>query len=382
MKLFQILAYIFLSIPSVKALYDLVESIRKHEEYKSKYKRLFFWVGVIVLFGVINFCSAQVGEDPGKGKPEKNDPTIEVIVSTEPTKEVTVSTKLTEKETEPTMSTESTESPKSDLPYRQIAAGKNYTVFILKDGAVGATGDHSRERCDVIDWKDIKKIAVASHTVGLTSNGRVIAAGDYTDGRCDVSGWVDVKDIDAGPKHTIAALSDGTVVIAGPDKPYGFKIKQEVAQWRNIDKVAIGEETVYGLDGDGRVHVAGNNLKNTINTSNWYDVETISAGLAHIVGLTKDGTVWASGTDVTNPEEIMKWKNIKAICTGDYHTVGLRYDGTVVATGMNNFHQCDTGSWTDIEMIAAGYRFTIGVKRDGSIVYAGAKDSGQCNLGR
>ena len=68
-----------------------------------------------------------------------------------------------------------------------IAAGRNHTVGLKKDGTVVATGINTDKRCEVTPWTNIIAVAAGSyHTVGLKKDGTLVATGSNSLGQCDV----------------------------------------------------------------------------------------------------------------------------------------------------------------------------------------------------
>ena len=59
-----------------------------------------------------------------------------------------------------------------------------------------AVGHNGQGQCAVGDWRDVIAIAAGrNHTVALTKNGNVLAAGENNYGQCSVAGMSDVKTI-------------------------------------------------------------------------------------------------------------------------------------------------------------------------------------------
>ena len=72
---------------------------------------------------------------------------------------------------------------------------------------------------------------------------------------------------------------------------------QAVARgWRNIEKVLVNGELIYGLDHDGTVHVAGKGtMHNESACAGWSGLKDLVLGDYVSIGLTKDGRVLATG---------------------------------------------------------------------------------------
>ena len=155
--------------------------------------------------------------------------------------------------------------------------------------------------------------------------------------------------ISAGAFHTVGLQSDGTVVAAG-DNVFG---QCDVSQWKDIVAVSAGGSHTVGLKSDGTVVAVGSNWTGQCDVSQWKDVVAVSAGASHTVGLKSDGTVVAAGDNVFGQCDVSQWKDIVAVSAGDDHTVGLQSDGTVVAVGWNRDGQCAVSKWKNIKIPAA-----------------------------
>ena len=54
----------------------------------------------------------------------------------------------------------------------------------------------------------------------------MIAAGDDASGQCDIADWTDMQQVAVGMYHTVGLKSDGTVVAVGPET--------ELASWNLV----------------------------------------------------------------------------------------------------------------------------------------------------
>lgn len=163
----------------------------------------------------------------------------------------------------------------------------------------------------------------------------------------------------------VGVKSDGTVVIAGPEKEQFHKI----GRWTDIVAVTGSNSHVVGLKSNGTVVAEGDNRYGACNVSQWADITAISAETDHTVGLRKDGTVVSTiyvGEKYKGQCEVSDWKNIVSVSAGYGVTVGLRADGTVIAAGEYNK---DIEEWSDIvDIVCAGGTEILGLKSNGAIV--------------
>lgn len=135
----------------------------------------------------------------------------------------------------------------------EMIAGDGHVVALVRDGLYATVaGDNDAGQCNVGLWKNIRQLEAGSrHTVALMDNGSVSATGDNTYGQCDVSAWgKDVHMIAAGDRFTAALLEDGTVHIAGSTDD---GLDQALA-WKNIVCIAGRGSHLVGLDVKGRLH--------------------------------------------------------------------------------------------------------------------------------
>lgn len=265
-----------------------------------------------------------------------------------------------------------------------ISAGQTHTVALKSDGTVLAVGDDKDRKCEISSWDSIIAVdAGAYNTVGLKADGTVVAVGNNSDGECDVSSWHDIVSISVGPLHTVGLKTDGSVVVVGKD---GFW-QNTVSGWRGIKEICVNKSWllssyIVGLKCDGTVVAAGtgDNGKGQCNVAGWKNIEAIAVGDAHTVGLKADGTVVATGDNTYGQCDVSNWHDIVAISAGTVHTVGLRSDGTVVSVGNNSDGACNVETWKDIVAISAGHHYTIGLRADGTVVTVGYKGWGQCDV--
>ena len=229
-----------------------------------------------------------------------------------------------------------------------------------------------------------EKLDVSGFTVAAKSDGTVLVAGynsaDNNDSETKVENWSNIKAVYVGGNHTIGLKYDGSVVAAGSGN------ECNVDDWSNINSIAAGGGCTIGLMNNGRVLATGNNGSGQCNVNNWMSIASISNNSNYTVGLKTDGTVVATGENMSGQCNVSDWNDIIAIELGSGHTiysgftVGLKSDGTVVATGDNDNGQCNVSSWRNVVDISALFDFTVGLKSDGTVVATGNNFDGQCNV--
>ncbi len=182
--------------------------------------------------------------------------------------------------------------------------------------------------------------------------------------------------VSAGPNHTLALRSDGTV-------------------W------AWGRNNLGQL-GDGTTSLR----TAPVQVSDLTGVVAVAAGRSHSLALTKDGRVWAWGDNSSGelgdgttagrlrPVPVSDLAGVTAIAAGGrLFSVALREDGTVVAWGDNNLGQLGDGTNTprlrpvpvpgvsEVTAISAGHAHVLALRRDGSVMAWGWNGLGQLGDG-
>ena len=187
----------------------------------------------------------------------------------------------------------------------------------------------------------------------------------------------EIKDVGISNTQFVALKENNTVIALG----ISDKLKQQTTTWKNIDRIYVKKDAVFGVREDGTVIYAGEADYESIEyIYGWENIESLSLGEKHIVALTKNATAHAIGANSNGECDVDEWYDIVQLATA-YHTVGLRKDGKVCATGENNFGECDVKSWQDIVQIAVGEFYTLGLTASGKVLATGLNSCGQCNVG-
>ena len=268
----------------------------------------------------------------------------------------------------------------------QVAAGNGHSIALLEDGSVvgwganfsGQLGDGTR--------------------TDRTTPVRVCAVGEPAPCASFLKGVVSVA---AGALHSLALLTDGTVVAWG-NNAYGqlgegSGFNHQISPVRvcavgsvapctslltNVTSIAAGFQHSLAVRADGGVRSWGINdsgqlgdgtldSRNApVNVAGLSNVVSVAGGVFHSVAARSDGSVraWGTGAQLgdgvgaqqTSPVPVCAVAHIapctaflsgvKSVAAGAYHSLAARGDGTAVAWGSNNFGQLGIGHNLDRPM--------------------------------
>jgi hypothetical protein len=199
------------------------------------------------------------------------------------------------------------------------------------------------------------------------AGGTVSGWGDDTLLQSDApAGLAGVIAVAAGPSHSVALRSDGTVITWGGSQipvPMGLT---------NVIAIAAGSNYTVALQSDGTVQTWGTGISGPPSLGS---VVAIAAGVSHALALQKDGTLVSWGGQSSTPATAT---NVTAIAAGNGQSLALRSDGTVVAWGDNSFGKAEVpAGLTNVVSVAAGADHCLALRRDGTVVCWGRNDSGQ-----
>jgi len=243
---------------------------------------------------------------------------------------------------------------------KAIAAGANHSLALLTDGTVmawggneaGQLGDGNTTESDVpVPVEGLKGVVTAiaaggEHSLALLSNGTVMAWGENEHGELGdgntsnsdvpvaVKGLKGVTAIAAGGEHSLALLSNGTLMAWGSNE-YG-----------QLGIGAGGEEEEIQAESD--VPVAVNGVSGAT---------AIAAGARHSLALLGSGTVMAWGENESGelgdgsinrgeeaPGAVSGLSGVTAVSAGGAHSMALLANDTVMTWGENKSGELGNGT--------------------------------------
>ncbi len=167
-------------------------------------------------------------------------------------------------------------------------------------------------------FADIVQIAEAnSHIMGLKADGTLVMT-EVSDvlRKKKLDTWPEkLKQIAAGYNFFVGLCEDGTVISEGVEQEY---LINTIEQWSGIVKIAVGNETVVGLRGDGTVVAVcpGRSDVGQCEVDDWTNVIAVNTNGSVTIGITKDGTVLMAGDVpeiVKNLPERYNYEEIKTV---------------------------------------------------------------------
>lgn len=214
-----------------------------------------------------------------------------------------------------------------------------------------------------------------SHSLALKSDGTVVGTGDYY--ATPPAGLSGVTAIAAGYMHNLALKSDGTVVAWGYNASGQTTIPAGLS---GVTAIAAGDFHSLALKSDGTVIGWGQNNSGQINIPNSLSgVTAIAASNSSSFALKSDGTVIGWGNSVLSVPDGLTGVTAIALSSspGAQHALALKSDGTVVGWGYASYGQTSIpAGLSGVTAIATGYSHSLALKSDGTVVSWGKVHDG------
>ena len=200
----------------------------------------------------------------------------------------------------------------------------------------------------------------ASYAVAIKNDGTVISTLDSTTVIAqEMAQWRDVIDIQIGNGTIVALRSDGQVYVAGTNDDY-----DKAKQWTNIVQIVVAYKEVIGLQADGTLVSVGENDYSIDMLTGAYELHKSGNGLYAVMtdGYTKK-TYGRKG--ISNIDSIA-WDNLRSA-----DRIRLCDDGTVSDSVLINGKKHSLANWKDIVSICSDNLYTLGVTKSGKVLQVG-----------
>ena len=260
----------------------------------------------------------------------------------------------------------------------QTAKAAEATEVVTDLGTPEPTPEETVMSGIIKDTRPLQGIIAAgdTFTIALSENGKVSRIGDEE--TIDVETWGNIIQVTAHDQHALGLNQNGTVVFAGQN----LAGEKNVTSWTSIVQVATCYEGSLGLTSKGRIRFAGYDLNETSLCKTWTGIKQLFEGDKHIVVLGRKGGVVTAGDSGGGDgrRNTSSLADVVEGCAANGTTFCVLSDGTVTALGTDYCGEDAVGDWTDIVAICGGEKHTVGLKNDGTVVAVGDDQYGQCNV--
>jgi alpha-tubulin suppressor-like RCC1 family protein len=314
-----------------------------------------------------------------------------------------------------------------------VAAGGRHSLALLADGTVMAWGANSygqlgdgtstlRETpVPVPGLSGVKAIAAgASHSLALLTNGTVMAWGNDESGQLGngsmseavetpvpVKGLSGVKAIAAGASHSLALLTNGTVMAWGENESgqlgnggtKSSSVPVAVKALSGVSAISAGTDFSLALLTNGTVEAWGSDQYGQLANSSAVEgsnvpvvanglseVSAIAAGAEHGLALLSNGTVKAWGEDNAGelgngtiktreetPVAVSGLSAVSSISAGGRDSAAVLGSGSLMTWGVDEYGTLGngtTGSPSAVPVLVSGVRKVASVSAGGSHMLA------------
>jgi alpha-tubulin suppressor-like RCC1 family protein len=255
--------------------------------------------------------------------------------------------------------------PSSTRPeIKSISAGGSHSALLMTDGTVWTWGDHT-----------FQQLGARS---GRSVNGKPMSPVHHRP--FPVSSLKDIQAIDAGPYHTLALKTDGTVVEWG--RSYA-----DVVWAHRTDNMTVSQLIAHERDISRERGAPAKAMNDAVGELT--DVASVTAGYGFSLALRRDGTVWAWGKNEFGqlgdgtmssrkaPRPVPGLSDVQALASGQSYVLALKTDGSVWAWGAVGrkspsmklhtlMKPVKIDGLSDVTAIAGGHN-AFALKSDGSV---------------
>ena len=213
-----------------------------------------------------------------------------------------------------------------------IAVGKGHIMALNTDGAVLCTGNDNLGQCRFDGENHVQKIFADDNASFIVrDDGTVETAGSFL-GKSKMKNIPSLIDVAISEDISAYLTEDNHVVVYTNTNSFN-----ECNRWNDIIDIAVGDEFIAGLDKDGYVHIDIDNYKIKDEVASWKNILAIAAGSDYLVAY--DGqTIKGIGNNAYHQFEVSESQkivlpavtNIK-IEIDDYN-VKIKFDSVANAT--------------------------------------------------
>lgn len=145
--------------------------------------------------------------------------------------------------------------------------------------------------------------------------------------------------IEAGYEHSLALLSDGTVIAWGSNDKGQCDVPEGLA---DVVAISAGAWQGFALRRDGELISWGEGENGQTSPPQNHGIAAVTGGYWHGMALSEDGRLFAWGDDEFHQNDVPAWVSsarVQAISAGGEHNVVLTEDGRVRAWGRSDHWQ-------------------------------------------
>ncbi|MBR3358343.1 MAG: helix-turn-helix domain-containing protein [Solobacterium sp.] len=212
----------------------------------------------------------------------------------------------------------------------QVSAYDSHALGLTGNGTVvNSVSDPNTET-----WKNVVMIAAGrNHSAALKKDGSVYCSGSAE--ACRVADWKEMEQIYAGDEVTIGIREDGSVAVSG-------NVPEGISQLENVRTAAVGKNTYAFILRDGTVRVFPSTADIAAETLVWTNMDEISAGDGFVAGILKDGRAVIASTDEALKERVLGWGDLRYIAANGSTVIAVDKNGKMHGAGDNTYNQYDT----------------------------------------
>jgi len=186
----------------------------------------------------------------------------------------------------------------------------------------------------------------------------------------------DLMEINASSIGVIGRRLDGAVVVVEGSQA------TEQSYITDAVKVAAGYKHYMALEGDGTLHVWGDDFDPLIEKPSDETIVSLAMGAEHTIAINEDGDVvtWGRtrGGLKTQP---LGMSDTKQVAAGNGFSVAVQRDGSISAWGAGELGQIEIPSdLGKVEQVAAGNAHVLVLLESGGIAAWGDNTFGQCDI--